>query len=58
MSEYEKIRENIIAQRKKECALKEAEWDAEWEKELKSPKLTIAIWAQFPSCFIMKSTIF
>ena len=32
LCEYEKIRENIIAQRKKERALKEAEWEAEWDK--------------------------
>ena len=32
LCEYEKIRENIIAQRKKEWALKEAEWEAEWDK--------------------------
>ena len=33
LCEYEKIRENNIEQRKKEWAVKEAEWEAEWEKE-------------------------
>ena len=33
LCEYEKIRENNIEQRKKEWAVKEAEWEAEWEKK-------------------------
>ena len=33
LCEYEKIRENNIEQRKKEWAVKEAEWEAEWKKK-------------------------
>ena len=38
LSEYEKIREEIIAERKKEWAIYEKEWEKKWEDSKKTKK--------------------